>query len=652
MPNVWSKLDPGLSRIYSNFVRARDPQRQERGELQRAPSAVTGTVRVVLRYVGDLSAVERAGFKRIWDDGRSRATGSIRLDDLERVAGCDEVIHLASGREHLHTLNLSVPDVKADQIWNLSAGVFSGTSGAGVIVGIIDTGIDFRHPFFLKPGNPLRTRILRIWDQGLVPTGNEKHPDELLIPLSSPTPYGVEYDEHHLNEVLQEVPGAMPVRHRDCGGHGSHVASIAAGNGQERFKYVGVAPEADLVVVKLLDPETEPTFISDAGTPEPVPFIQRFFDAVTYIRRIAQGIAIGIEARPLVINYSAGDTQEPHDGLSEQESFLTDTFDPANSAGLLFVNSAGNASNSRQHASVEFPSGGGTFVINFELYDDRKKKTEFDFCQWKNSAKALFISCYYPAGGPLLVAAEFRGVGGSGFAAAPALNTAFNTDYLFNNIIETSHFTVTNLSGGGTVRRNLLEVTAHPGLHDHHVGQYTLSLTASDAMTVHIWCSQPPRHGFKFGDSQIARVVVEDRFLISSPAGAANIITVGCFDAEEAALPVASFSSRGPLVQYDPAVPVPAVKPDLCAPGVGVDAARSRDSRPLWPSAVIAKSGTSMSAPHVTGTLALMLQKKPDLTPADALAFLKAGVRATPPADVDTFGAGRLDAKGAFDSTP
>jgi subtilisin family serine protease len=194
-----------------------------------------------------------------------------------------------------------------------------------------------------------------------------------------------------------------------------------------------------------------------------------------------------------------------------------------------------------------------------------------------------------------------------------------------------------------------------PFKNRHRLGRYMLKLTASGQLTVHLWCFQSD-HGFKIDTAPAvpAIVHVEDRNLIGDNGGAANIITVAAYDAEtKPSVPITAFSSRGPLVSYGPGHPQPA-KPDIAAPGNKVDAANGRDRLPVWPGKTVPMNGTSMSAPHVTGAVALMLAKKPTLTAAGAGAILRAQVQAgslLAPVTADEAGSGRLDAKAAVDHT-
>ena len=293
MPTVWDKLDDGLASVYSKYLQGLGGEK----------------LHVLIRYRGDPSELVTAGFEMVWNDGAGLATGALRMEDVERVAARPEVIRISYSHDDLPDLDKSIPDIKANQVWTLTGGAFTGTTGNGVLIGIIDTGIDFTHDFFMSNLAPKTTRILRIWDQGLIKVGAESTPDVGLLHPGTPGAYGVEYTFFEINQFLRAVPGALPIRHRDCAGHGTHVASIAAGDGRTAFNYVGVAPKVELVIVKLLFLENAPA-VGAVG----VSFEQRFMDAVHYIRGLG-----AIQSKPVVINYSAGSSMGPHDGLTQNE---------------------------------------------------------------------------------------------------------------------------------------------------------------------------------------------------------------------------------------------------------------------------------------------------------------------------------------------
>ena len=165
---------------------------------------------------------------------------------------------------------------------------------------------------------------------------------------------------------------------------------------------------------------------------------------------------------------------------------------------------------------------------------------------------------------------------------------------------------------------------------------------------------------------------------IAAFAGSTGVISVACYNAELPPLQpdgfesdddppfhaIADFSSRGGLVDYT-GTATPSPKPDLAAPGIAIDAARS-GGRCWWsfanlglkPYGYTQMQGTSMSAPHVTGTVALMLQIKPDLTFGEIVQILRNNVvpRPTDP-DLEAdkaleaaYGAGRLNVKDVIDA--
>jgi len=226
-------------------------------------------------------------------------------------------------------------------------------TGRGVVCGVVDWGFDFAHLDFRQEDG--RTRILALWDQRQPPSPR------------SPQPYGygIVYTAEDINHALAaEDPYAALGYHpadADIGGrtHGTHVASIAAGNGRG-CGLTGVAPGADLVFVHLSTwDRTELAKLGDCVT---------LLEAVHFIVRTA-------DKRPWVINLSMGRHGEHHDGLTPAEQGLDAALRSA--PGGCIVLSCGNYFHRRIHASGQLrPAEKRTLVWEIEDADIPPNKLE------------------------------------------------------------------------------------------------------------------------------------------------------------------------------------------------------------------------------------------------------------------------------------
>ena len=191
-------------------------------------------------------------------------------------------------------------------------------SGKGILLAVIDSGIDYTNRNFRNADGS--TRILSLWDQTVSPDAEKG----FFPPVGFQT--GTEFSREQINAALRE---ADPLRQyelvpsRDSSGHGTAVAGIAAGaaanvtggtvgfaddvtGGAAGNGYEGVAPESELLIVKLGAPR-ENSF----------PRTTEMMRAVTYVVRKAQSLN-----RPVAINLSFGNTYGAHDGSSLLERFL------------------------------------------------------------------------------------------------------------------------------------------------------------------------------------------------------------------------------------------------------------------------------------------------------------------------------------------
>lgn len=196
-----------------------------------------------------------------------------------------------------------------NNVWpvRLGQGPLNGISysGNGVVMGIIDTGIDFTHPDFKDvSGN---TRIRYIWDHILADSAN--------TPL--PYNYGQEFNAVAINSGLA-------IAHHDQSGHGTHVAGIATGNGIAMNNYSGVAPDADIIAVSLNFNQPDDSWLSSIA------------DAVKYIFDKA-----ALLGKPCVINISAGTYLGSHDGQDLQAQAIDNLLAQQNGRSIVCAN--GNA---------------------------------------------------------------------------------------------------------------------------------------------------------------------------------------------------------------------------------------------------------------------------------------------------------------------
>ena len=537
------------------------------------------------------------------------ATARLTLQQIRELTKISSVQFIDPGSVNYPTLDLSVPETQAHLV---HAGFVGGVpyKGAGVIVVIYDTGIDWTHADFRRADDPAKSRILAIWDQNLFPLGNETSPVGLN--------YGVEYTQAHINDELDGTPTNF-VRERDINGHGTHVASTAAGNGvASGGKYVGMAPEADIIVVKG----------GDASFSE-----SRIIDGLTYAQNKSTQFG-----KPVVVNFSLGSQIGPHDGTRSYEVAI-DLF--AAQAGRVVVVSAGNDGGSPIVVSRLVQAG---FTTNFEISIPPYTPTaginndQFYLDIWLRDSIGVFVKIISPGGAENTIEPN---------STAKELNTSEGNLALSNY--------VSPLNGERNIQVYLRDAPTIPAS-----GWWVVQLSgASKNVQADAWLALR-----SFGGQ--AATINGGSFAktVAMPGTATDAITVGSY-VTKPAWPTAdgrffgyiegdrtsfssTFSSVGPTRDGR-------LKPEISAPGQGITAALSQSLDPN--SAGISPrvhaglkywliEGTSMSAPHVTGAVALVLSAAPSFPGSHVKEYLTA----TADADDGTgalpntvFGYGKLD---------
>ena len=330
----------------SGFGFSDDELKQMYGISAEEASPMVGLA-VTVSSVSDVAALRSNGMKVYLVQGNV-VYGQAPVSSLGKLAAERRVLKIAS------TKSAKIPEVpKSGTVPNIvsdfeAAGGKSarGTAatplanefakgtltGKGVIVGVIDTGIDFRHPDFINPDGT--SRILAIWDlydESFRTSAGKIGTAPPSLTAGGDPLFGTVYTNAQINAALK---GSGTVNTVDNNGHGTAVAGTAAGNGRASTAVnIGVAPEADLVIVKACD----------CGG-----FTENWVYGAAWITQFAKNLK-----RPLVVNGSFGGHYSAHDGKDPEEVFLNGLTGKG-IPGVLFTMSAGNEGYSNMHATGRF----------------------------------------------------------------------------------------------------------------------------------------------------------------------------------------------------------------------------------------------------------------------------------------------------------
>lgn len=437
--------------------------------------------------------------------------------------------------------------------------------GTGVVIGVVDTGIDWRHSDFLGRDNKTRIEAL------LVATGNDD------------TPF-TEYSEADINAALSGSGQDIP---RDKDGHGTHIASVAAGTGiMSGEKYRGMAPNATIIVV---DPAQDRDVIL----------------AVDEIFKRAGN-------RPAVVNLSMGMHEGAHDGSSALEVALANHVGP----GRIIVAAAGNDGDNSLYYHGDLEPGGELVVdikmtvrvVELHTYTDMRNDLETIIVDPEGNEHNLKTF------GTLRDGDFHKAINGLGAIFVEA-NTVTTSGKRFLQFV----FSVLEAQVDSVWNLKFVSKSTEPGVID-------------------IWAQ--PRDAGEDGSRELDK---KSNILLNH-TGPTGTVTIPA--TEECIISVASIVSRpdlapgipspdpmleaGQLSPYSAHGPAPhgVQTPQIAAPGqniVGALAAGSRlevedkefKDRRLKDLPYISLRGTSVATPFVAGVIALMLQQRSDLSYED-----------------------------------
>jgi subtilisin family serine protease len=514
---------------------------------------------------------------------------SLPLDDqLFAIIKSGLIRRISAAQSHQPCLQDSIKDVGLLPAHGHKGHVLK---GEGVIVGIIDDGCAFAHHNFLDivrvKGAPVyKTRVLHLWDQSITAS-----PADKLSGWTDALGYGREIDHASIDRAIATHVKAgridddavyaelrYPLGARgDLSSHGTHVMDIAAGNGKSLMGFEGIAPKADIVFVQL------PPLDID----EPGPALDKHIvDAVAYIFDKAG-------TKPVVVNISYGGHSGPHDGTSDWESAIDSMLTTNNRAVVV---SAGNGFEADCHACGTLRSGQER---SLGLIVKPVDPTYNDVEIWYDGAATLTVSLTEPDTGNV-------------YGPYPLGANVDILQPIDNRIIgHVGHSQPIGGSGDSTVLIALRPTSDEFNNVDFAAarsGVWSVTLKNSGAVTANFdaWIKRDDvgRYG---GRRQQSRFVPSDVYpgsTIGDFATGEHTIAVGAYNT--GTQEVARYSACGPTRASQGLAA--RKKPDICAPaeedvaGEGVLSASSLRAQPTR------LSGTSASAPHVTGLVALILE--------------------------------------------
>src|ERR1041385_2951253 len=556
-PDVLAKIDAGLAAALAAWEELNQPDDAQAG------------ISVSLNYEGDLAPIEALGFETQVTTPNI-VYGVVYFKDLPALAAHPGVLWIAAGQRPKIRLDTAVHEIRvrasaaalSDGLWHIPT---TGTpltnaanaTGEDVIVAVIDTGIDYKHPMFMSQLTPSKvTRILKIWDQGLTPTNHSDCPAQSR--LFSANTYGVEFDSTEIETALNAGP-ALP--HRDCIGHGTHVAGIAAGGplfpSGGNANFVGVAPKASIIAVKLLDvPDHIFYRLPSNAVGTEVGWDFRFKDAVLYCLRSAKH---DFGDKPIVINMSFGNNSLPGDGLDEGAVWVDDLMNPALAASddhfptrAIIVKSAGNdgpkwnnGSDRRLTAKIVVPASGDiTVPLRLRDVGDSTARTDWQRCGQQPHRPTVSAYFWYRApAAPLSIQFSFRVPHGTfnapvapnsqialGFlplvGPPPSVNMVAASSAVFRaNLFGETPAAVPHPGGAGSVQRNRMTFYIQPkeigSVGFYHTGIYEVHITAPAGSEFYLLCEMEAWNSARFIWFEIASTLANGNPL---PAG---ITTIG-----------------------------------------------------------------------------------------------------------------------------
>lgn len=524
---------------------------------------------------------------------RQFAVLHIPMDDLESPINFSYYTYSAIPK--LYSL-LDTDSMEASGILPASRIPAFGNQGQGVLIGFVDTGIDYQNPLFRKEDGT--SRILGIWDQTLE-TGS---PD----PVNGfQALYGTQYSSEEIDQALASPDPLSLVPSADENGHGTFLASVAAGGEDPNQDFTGAAPKASIAMVKL---KPAKQYLRDFY------LIREGADAyqendimmgVAYLLHLARRFSM-----PLVICLGLGTNQGSHVGKSPLGLYLDDI---NIYAGTAVITAAGNETGYGHHyRAVTRPE---ETLQTVEL-NVGEKDSGFSMEFWAQDVDIYRVGFISPTG-----------------EVVNPLPSSTEEENVIRFLVEQTEITVFSSIVNTATGSQMVFIRFKdpmPGIWN---------LTVSSALNVtgafHIWL---PSRGFISDTTYFLRP--DPDTLVSGPGNSQYALTVSAYDHTTGGIYIHSsrgFSRSGQI------------KPELAAPGVNITGAGLR-------SGFVQRSGTSAAAAHAAGAAAILLhwgileRNDPFMNTSSIKTYLIRGAKRNPALTYPNreFGYGTLDLYQAF----
>ena len=428
--------------------------------------------------------------------------------------------------------------------------------GAGVIVGFVDTGINYTDSLFRNVDGS--TRIIGIWDQTNNSDNSNNIENETAKPFSAFSAlYGTQYTAEEINLALNSDNPASIVPTRDENGHGTFLASIAAGNRDERAGFSGAAPQASIAMVKLKPAKQylrDFYLIQDGAEAYQENDIMM---GVSYLYFLARKYSM-----PLVVCIPLGTNIGSHMGMSRLGQYLNQV---SLSNGSAVITAAGNETGARHHFRAVMDAD--TDEVTAELRVG-EREAGFSMELWAENMGAYTVGFISPTG-----------------EVAREISVPLRGENTVSFLLEQTQITVYTQIADVSAGSQFIFMRFENPMSG--IWRILIRNSLDIRETFHIWL---PVRGFISDETYFLRP--DPDTIITDPGNARYPITVTAYDHTKNSIYI--HASRGYSLSGR-------IKPDLAAPGVNILGASVSGRR------LTRMSGTSVSAAHLAGAAAILL---------------------------------------------